>query len=96
MEPQKKHAPMNPNEAAAALSIATRISENAMRQMRPPKQEQEVQEETPQANQEAPEPENEEIKMLQKDLAEMKGNLEGVINTKFDELKKTITDAIAD
>lgn len=51
---------------------------------------------TPSPQEQAPQEaqENEQLAALTKDVAELKGNIEGVINSKFDALTKTITDAL--
>lgn len=102
--PQTK---MKPDEAAAGLALATHISQQTM--PKAPQEEQPMGEE-PQTSESAPEQaeqqpeaqpteevlkeENQEMVKLTKDFDEFKGKIEGVIDTKFSELTKTIQDAL--
>ena len=93
---------------SATLGIATRLSEGLMPQGEPeqpteasqtpetaPEQEEQPQpEETPQPQEEAPQEANPEIQQLTKDFDEFKGKIEGVIETKFNDLTKTLENAL--
>lgn len=58
--------------------------------------EQEPTEEKPGQPEEDKKPEEDKIGNLSKDLQELKGNMEGMINAKFDALTKTIKDALSE
>ena len=60
-----------------------------------PEQAEEPQpEEIAQTEPEAPQEENQEMQKITKDFDEFKGKMEGIIDTKFNDLTKTLTDAL--
>ena len=106
---QSQQPNLNPDEAKAALGLGNMFLEGLMPQAEeeePQEAPQELQdapgeaepqepEETPEPEKEMPPEENQEIQKLTKDFDEFKGKIEGIIDTKFNDLTKTIKDAIS-
>ena len=95
----------NPDETAAVLSFATKLSEQLLpkapqtqetgptsdvEQENEPAQEEIVQEEP------VEEEPDEEIEKLTQGFSEFKGEVKGMIESKFNDLSKTIKDALKD
>lgn len=102
--------PLTPDEAAASLAFANRLQEQMLEAQNPQQGEQMAQEdegmgeqpETEQPEMEAeeeteePEEEGKEEPDMKSEMESFKGEVKGIIETKMDDLTKTIKDALRD
>lgn len=103
MEPQKAQPQISSKDLASNLGFATHLLEQQIPKDDPqaPQQEQSQEPtqtpEQPQAEtskEPTPAEPNPEIQQLTKDMAELGGKMEGMINSKFDELTKKLQEVI--